>query len=86
MPGCLRSPEAGSDHFLYYKVTEGEKLYARGRRGCILDKEHSMSKKAVGINIVLNAETVLDTEKAWLEQKSKAEERLSKVGRGLYGL
>lgn len=32
----------------------------------------------MGINIVLNAETVLDTEKAWLEQKSKAEERLSK--------
>lgn len=45
-------------------MTEGKKLYARGRRGCILDKEHSMSKKAVGINIVLNAETVLDTEKA----------------------
>lgn len=46
--------------------------------GAFWTKNIVWAKKAVGINIVLNAETVLDTEKAWLEQKSKAEERLSK--------
>lgn len=43
----------------------------RGGREHILDKECSMSKKALGIKIVLNAEIVLDTEKARLEPKSE---------------
>lgn len=63
LPGCPQSPEAGSEHLLYYKVTEWKKLYAERREGeCVLDREHSMSKEAVGISTALNAGTVLDTE------------------------